>query len=63
MVKMVGFDFELLSFVSVKAPVGTDPETLVGAARGLFLERLRGGDCDVRCFQIFDDDGDITEVA
>ena len=64
MVKVVGFDFKLLSFVSVKASVGTDPETLVETARDLFIERLRNGDYEVHCFQTFDSEtGEEKEVA
>ena len=64
MVKRVGFDFELLSFVSVKASVGTDPEMLVETARDLFIERLRNGDYEVYCFQTFDSEtGEEKEVA
>ncbi len=54
MVEVVGFDFEMLSFVSVEALDGTDPETLVEKALDLFVERIRNGDYEINCFQVID---------
>ena len=61
---MVGFDFEFLSFVSVEAPVGTDPETLVETALDLFVERIRNGDYEINCFQTLDlETGEVTPLG
>ena len=61
MVEVVGFDFEMLSFVSVEAPDGTDPETLVEKALDLFVERIRNGDYEINCFQTISlETGEVT---
>jgi|2_EtaG_2_1085320.scaffolds.fasta_scaffold17516_2 hypothetical protein len=54
--KIVGFDFEADTFVSVQAPEGTDPDTLHEQAIALFKERLAAGDFVVRFHEIFDED-------
>jgi len=52
--KIVGFDFGMDSFVSVKAPEDTDPDTLHDQALELFRERLAQGDVTLEFIEIYD---------
>jgi len=54
--KIVGFDFDADSFVSVQAPEGTDPDTLYEQAKELFKERINSGNFEVTFVEIFDED-------
>jgi hypothetical protein len=50
---MVAFDFEMDTFVSVQAPEGTDPDTLVQQALAQFAQRIAEGEAQVINFQSF----------
>ena len=50
----VSYDFTLDSCVAVKAPIGTDPETLIEQAKALFVERILEDDVSVVFENIFD---------
>jgi len=50
----IAFDFEVVSYVSINAPKGTDPDTLLEQARTLFAERTATGEAEVMFFQTFD---------
>jgi len=54
MSKIIGYDIEMTSFVSVEAPEGTNPENLMARAAKMFLERIQQGDCTLSCFQTID---------
>jgi hypothetical protein len=56
--KLIGFDFDMDSFVSVQAPVGTDPDTLTDQALALFSERIKSKDAIVCFAGNFDPDYD-----
>lgn len=53
--KTVSFDFIMDTYVSVKAPEGTDPETLIKQAKELFIDRLNTGEADVIFDSIFEE--------
>jgi hypothetical protein len=59
--KLVSYDFEMDNFVAVKAPEGTDPDTLVDQALNKFARLLsQPGEVTVQCFQIFDPDSGVS---
>ena len=59
--KLVSYDFEMDNFVGIKAPEGTDPDTLVDQALTEFALRLQQpGEVTVQCFQIFDPDSGVS---
>ena len=52
--KIVNYDFTIDSLVSVKAPKGTDPETLVELAMIKLVERTKEGDIALMFDTCFD---------
>jgi|TARA_R110000765_G_scaffold111393_1_gene203150 hypothetical protein len=46
------YDFEMDSFVAIKAPRGTDEETLVELALEQFAKIIRDGHAAIMCFAI-----------
>lgn len=50
MEKMISFDFTLDNILSVKAPKGTDPDTLKNKVRGKLCE-LINDECEVFMFE------------
>ena len=50
----IAYDFTLDSLVSVDAPIGTDPATLVAEAKSKFLIGLLQNDAEVIFDTIFD---------
>ncbi len=56
MEKLVSFDFTLDNIISVKAPKGTDPDTLLNQLRGKLCEVIND-ECEVFMFEgIFEED-------
>ena len=51
---MATYDFEMLNFVGIEAPEGTDPESPELRDRAIkeFLSRIQSGEAEVNCFQI-----------
>ena len=54
MVKNVSYDFGLDSIVTVDAPIGTDPDTLIEQAKQKLIERILMGDVTIVFENIFD---------
>jgi len=54
MSKMISYDFTVGSLVSVKAPEGTDPETLIDAAMRGLIQGARDGDIVLEFDTCFD---------
>ena len=52
--KIVSYDFLVDSLVAVKAPLGTDPDTLVEEALVKLVQKVRDGDIELRCENTFD---------
>jgi len=53
-VKKINYDFEIDSLVSVEAPVGTDPDTLIEQATITLIQRARQGDLQITFDTTFD---------
>ena len=63
MSKTMNYDFEVMSMVSVKAPYGTNPETLLEEAISKLVERVRENDIELHCETMFDSEtGSYEEV-
>ena len=63
MSKTINYDFEVMSMVSVKAPYGTNPETLREEAMIKLVERVRENDIELSCETMFDSEtGSYEEV-
>ena len=54
MSKNVSYDFTVDSIVSVDAPIGTDPETLIRSAKIKLIERINENDVTLIFDTIFD---------
>lgn len=54
MVKRVNYDFTIDSLVSVEAPEGTDPDTLIEKALQKLIQRAREGDLALMFDTVFD---------
>ena len=54
MSKNVTYDFTVDSIVSVDAPIGTDPETLIRSAKIKLIERINENDVTLIFDTIFD---------
>ena len=54
MSKMISYDFTVDSIVSVDAPIGTDPETLIRSAKIKLIERINEDDVTLIFDTIFD---------
>ena len=54
MSKNVSYDFTVDSIVSVDAPIGTDPETLIRSAKIKLVERINENDVTLVFDTIFD---------
>lgn len=54
MSKNVTYDFTVDSIVSVDAPIGTDPETLIRSAKIKLIERINEDDVTLIFDTIFD---------
>jgi len=52
--KNVFFDFTIDSLVSVEAPEGTNPDTLIAKATEIFRTRLETGELLIMCEGTFD---------
>ena len=52
--KNVSYDFTVDSIVSVDAPIGTDPETLIRSAKIKLIERINENDVTLIFDTIFD---------
>lgn len=50
----VSYDFVLDSIVTVDAPIGTNPETLIEQAKEKFVQRILSNDIEVTFENIFD---------
>ena len=50
----VSYDFVLDSCVTVDAPIGTNPETLIEQAKAKFIERILSNEATVTFENIFD---------
>ena len=61
--KIVSYDFTVDNIIAVKAPVGTDPETLIDQALAELIQRCKEGDVTLIFESIFDPDtGDYGKV-
>jgi hypothetical protein len=54
MSKMVNYDFSIDSLISVEAPQGTDPETLIGQVLIKIVQRVREKDLEIVFDTCFD---------
>tara|TARA_R110000824_G_scaffold76008_1_gene192741 strand:+ start:305 stop:514 length:210 start_codon:yes stop_codon:yes gene_type:complete len=54
MSKMINYDFTVDSLVSVKAPKGTDPDTLIEKALQKLIQRAKEGDVALMFDTVFD---------
>tara|TARA_R100000951_G_scaffold43708_1_gene36926 strand:+ start:254 stop:499 length:246 start_codon:yes stop_codon:yes gene_type:complete len=54
MSKLVNYDFSIDSLVSVQAPEGTDPETLISQAMIKIIQRIREKDLTLMFDTCFD---------
>ena len=54
MKKMVNYDFSVDSVVSVEAPIGTDPESLIRSAKIKLIYRINDNDIELTFENIFD---------
>ena len=54
MSKNVYYDFSLDSIVAVDAPIGTDPDTLIGQAKQKLIQRIQEDDVTIVFDTIFD---------
>jgi len=54
MIKTIEYDFGLDTFISITAPIGTDPNTLITQAIDRFKERLTEEAVEVQFLQTFD---------
>ena len=54
MKKMVNYDFSVDSVVSVEAPIGTDPESLIRSAKIKLVHRINDNDVDLVFENVFD---------
>jgi exoribonuclease II len=62
MTKIVNYDFTIDSLISVEAPEGTDPETLVGQILIKIVQRVREKDLEIVFDTCFDKEtGDYYE--
>ena len=70
MSKTVNYDFSITNFVTVKAPYGTNPDTLVDQALEQLLALLPLGwgvggnssEIEFRCENTLDDDGNYEPI-
>ena len=53
-IKLVSYDFSVDSLVSVDAPIGTDPESLVSQALDKFVQKMKASDIELTFDTIFD---------
>ena len=54
MTRNVTYDFTIDSIVSVSAPIGTDPETLIEYAKKSLIQRVKDNDITLIYETIFD---------
>ena len=54
MKKMVNYNFIVDSVVSVEAPIGTDPESLIRSAKIKLVYRINDNDVDLVFKNVFD---------
>ena len=59
--KNVTYDFTVDSIVSVDAPIGTDPETLIRSAKIKLVERINENDVTLVFDTIFDRETGVYE--
>lgn len=52
--KNVSYDFGIDSIVTVDAPIGTDPDTLIEQAKQKLIQRILEDDCTMVFESIFD---------
>ena len=56
MTNTVSYDFEIMNFVTVKAPYGVNPNTLLDQALESLLSQVRSNKIEFNCKQIFNDE-------
>ena len=56
MSKTVSYDFEIMNFVTVKAPYGVNPNTLLDQALEELLSSIRNNEIDLDCKNIYNDE-------
>jgi hypothetical protein len=58
----VTYDFTVDNILTVDAPIGTDPDTLIEQVKTKLIERIQEGDITFRFENIFDGEtGDYSE--
>ena len=60
--KTVSYDFEIMNFVTVKAPYGTNPDTLVDLAFVELIKLTRRDGIEFHCMNTLDDDGEYEPI-
>ena len=60
-IKLVSYDFSIDSLVSVDAPIGTDPESLVEQALNKFVQQVTVYDIELTFETIFDPENDTYD--
>ena len=56
MSKTVSYDFEIMNFITVKAPYGVNPNTLLDQALEELLLSIRNNEIDLDCKNIYNDE-------
>tara|TARA_R110002020_G_scaffold103752_6_gene243128 strand:- start:2353 stop:2595 length:243 start_codon:yes stop_codon:yes gene_type:complete len=59
--KIVSYDFVIDSCVAVKAPYGTNPESLMGQVFVKIIQQARHHELEIRCENTFDGETGIYE--
>ena len=57
----ISYDFNLDSIVSVDAPIGTDPDTLIEQAKQKLIQRIQEDDVIIVFENIFDGETGVYE--
>ena len=52
--RIVNYDFQVDSIVSIKAPYGTDPDALIGQALIKLIQKVNQRDLELRCENTYD---------
>ena len=60
-IKQVTYDFIVNSFVTISAPIGTDPESLIEQAHNKFVQQVTVYDIELTFETIYDPENEIYD--
>ena len=60
-IKQVTYDFIVDSFVTISAPIGTDPESLIEQAHNKFVQQVTVYDIELTFETIYDPENEIYD--